>query len=287
MRFLRPGPASIATFALFCGICSLVSLNSGLLEGAQANVDYSAVESPRLQVSLRKELLRLEGHTASPHHERRLLQTIANLYSDTRTSTVFRPLGTAPDHWIDSSVTLLDALSATRSSAAVLTNDALRLRGVARGDWHETMQTLRAALPASIELNVDMIIPDGNVRATDLCSRAFSAYPSGPVGFEESSTVLRSSAKLALDRVISLADACRDSVISITGHTDSSGSEASNLTLSLARANTVADYVANRGIARERIVTIGAGSSQPLADNRTRYGRGLNRRIDIRLRQFP
>lgn len=287
MRFSRPNPAGIAVFALFLGVCSSVSLNNGLLESAQANVEYSAIESPRLEISRRKALLRLEGHTASIRHERQLLQTVDKLFSGSRTSTVFKPLGTAPDHWIDSSMTVLNALSTTQSSQAVLTNDALRLRGVARGDWHDTAQRLRAALPKSIELNVDMITPDEDVRAGDLCSRAFSAYQNGPVGFEESSTVLRSSAKLVLDRLISLADTCNDSSISITCHTDSSGSEDSNLTLSLARANAVADYIADRGIARARILTIGAGSSQPLADNRTRYGRSVNRRIDIRLRQVP
>jgi outer membrane protein OmpA-like peptidoglycan-associated protein len=286
MRFPQPSAASIAIFALLFGVCSCVSLNNGLLESAQANVEYSAIESPRLEISLRKALLRLEGHTASTHHERRLLQRVDKLFSDSRTSTVFKPLGTAPDHWIDSSLSVPNALSTTQSSQATLTNDALRLHGVAGGDWHDTVQTLRAALPKSIEFNVDMITPDEDVLAGDLCSRAFSAYQSGPVGFEESSTVLRSSAKLVLDRVISVADTYHGSAISITGHTDSSGSKASNLALSLARANAVADYIADRGIARARLLTIGAGSSQPLADNRTRHGRSLQRRIDIRMRQF-
>lgn len=272
---------------MLCGVFSFVSLDTGVSGNAPAISDYSAIVSPRFEMSFDREFLRLDGHTASADHERQLLQTADRLFSGARTGSTFKPLGPAPDFWAATSLRLLRALPATRSSNAVLTDKVLRIRGVGTDDWHDEIQSLRAALRETIELDVEMVIPDGTVRTQDLCSRAFAAHEHGPVGFEESLTVLRSSAKPVLDRVISLADNCRDSTISITGHTDSSGNEAWNIQLSLARANAVADYVAQRGIARERLIMIGAGSSQPLADNATRYGRGLNRRIDIRLRQIP
>ena len=275
----------IASFALLCGVFSFVSLDKGLSVDAPTIADYSAIVSPRFEISFRRESLQLDGHTASTDHERQLLRTANRLFTGVRTRSTFRPLGPAPDYWASTSISMLKAISATRSSNALLTDKVLRIRGVGTDDWQDEFQFLRAALQETIELDVDVVIPDGSVRSQDLCSRAFAAYEHGPVGFEESLTVLRSSAKQVLDRVISLADACRESTISVTGHTDSSGNEVWNLQLSLARANAVADYVAERGIARERLITIGAGSSQPVADNATRYGRSLNRRIDIRLRQ--
>lgn len=274
----------VASSALICGAFSFVSLDTGLSDDAAAIADYSAIISPRFEMSYRRGNLQLDGHTASVEHEHQLLQTAERVFSGMRTSSTFKPLGPAPDYWADTSISLLKALSATRSSQALLTDKVLQIRGMGTEDWHDKFQFLRTALRETIEFDVDMVIPDGNVRTQDLCSRAFAAHDHGPVGFEESMTVLRSSAKPVLDRVISLADACRHSTVSITGHTDSSGDEAWNIQLSLARANAVADYLAERGIARERLITIGAGSSQPVADNATRYGRGLNRRIDIRLR---
>lgn len=275
----------VASSALLCGVFSFVSLDKGLSGDTPAISDYSAIVSPRFEMSFRRESLRLNGYTASTNHERQLLQTADRLFSGARTSSTFKPLGPAPDYWTAASIGLLKALSATRSSHALLIDKVLQIRGVGTDHWHDEFQSLRAALPETIEFDVEMIIPDGSVHPQDLCSRAFAMHEHGAVGFEESKTVLRSSAKPVLDRVISLADACRHSTISVTGHTDSSGNEAWNIQLSLARANAVADYVAERGIARERLITIGAGSSQPVADNTTRYGRGLNRRIDIRLRQ--
>ena len=63
------------------------------------------------------------------------------------------------------------------------------------------MSHLRAVLPEFIDLNVDMIIVDEQANARDLCSRAFAEYRTGAINFEESTTLLRSSAKGALDRV--------------------------------------------------------------------------------------
>jgi outer membrane protein OmpA-like peptidoglycan-associated protein len=92
---------------------------------------------------------------------------------------------------------------------------------------------------------------------------------------------MRRSAYPVLDRVIALADACRGSTLTITGHTDSTGNESWNQQLSLARAQAVATYLDSRGIAGDRLISVGAGSSLPIATNATRYGRGINRRIDI------
>lgn len=95
---------------------------------------------------------------------------------------------------------------------------------------------------------------------------------------------MRPSGEAVLDRVVELASTCPQSLIEITGHTDSSGDETSNEILSLQRAQAVARHLAARGISAERLIAIGAGSSKPIADNALRYGRSLNRRIEILMR---
>ncbi len=70
--------------------------------------------------------------------------------------------------------------------------------------------------------------------------------------------------------------------IVLDGHTDSIGADSYNQQLSRARAEAVAKFLHTRGIARERIVTFGHGSSQPVAPNTTQAGRALNRRVEIR-----
>ena len=120
--------------------------------------------------------------------------------------------------------------------------------------------------------------------AAALCERAMAAFRAGPVNFEESATTILPSGEPVLDRVVVLATTCRRSVVEVTGHTDSSGDEVRNRRLSLERATAVAEYLMRRGIPRHRIIVAGVGSSEPIADNALRYGRRLNRRIEIAVR---
>lgn len=69
--------------------------------------------------------------------------------------------------------------------------------------------------------------------------------------------------------------------IFIVGHADSTGSDAVNDPLSLARANSVRDYLVQRGVPFNTIRTEGRGSRQPIADNSTAAGRAQNRRVEI------
>jgi OOP family OmpA-OmpF porin len=126
-----------------------------------------------------------------------------------------------------------------------------------------------------------IVSPDAPADLDALCARAFADHNPGPVNFDESTTTFRSSAVPVLQRIVALANTCRNAAIEITGHTDSSGDERWNVRLSLARAEAIADYLVQQGIAAERLIATGAGSALPIADNSTRYGRGLNRRIEF------
>lgn len=70
--------------------------------------------------------------------------------------------------------------------------------------------------------------------------------------------------------------------IRITGHTDSDGVAATNLSLSQKRAASVRKYLlTNYGLADTRITTDGKGSSQPVAPNTTSDGKAKNRRVEF------
>ena len=67
--------------------------------------------------------------------------------------------------------------------------------------------------------------------------------------------------------------------IQISGHTDDTGNAASNLQLSTQRAKSVVDYLVQNGIAPNRLIYKGFGSSQPVGNNLTEEGRANNRQI--------
>lgn len=86
-----------------------------------------------------------------------------------------------------------------------------------------------------------------------------------------------------LDNVANTLQQYNQTVIEIAGHTDSVGSEAYNQQLSQRRADAVANYLNSRGVMRDRMITVGAGETRPIASNDTEQGRAQNRRVEITL----
>ncbi len=69
--------------------------------------------------------------------------------------------------------------------------------------------------------------------------------------------------------------------VRIVGHTDSTGSDAINDPLSSERAQTVRNYLVERGVPASRLQVAGRGSREPVADNGSDAGRAKNRRVEI------
>jgi outer membrane protein OmpA-like peptidoglycan-associated protein len=72
-------------------------------------------------------------------------------------------------------------------------------------------------------------------------------------------------------------------LVDVLGHSDSTGTPASNLTLSQKRADAVAAQLRARGVVAGRIGTKGYAAAYPIADNASESGRALNRRVEIKL----
>ncbi|MGJ1363176.1 OmpA family protein [Sphingobacterium spiritivorum] len=71
--------------------------------------------------------------------------------------------------------------------------------------------------------------------------------------------------------------------IEIGGHTDNTGNDQLNKTLSDNRAKAVVSYLIARGISANRLLAKGYGSNQPLAANDTEAGKALNRRTEFKI----
>lgn len=239
--------------------------------------------SPRFHVQWRQGELALTGHTSSERHEQDLLQVADSSYPGNQVFTDFRALGIVPDYWAGTTTQILYLLAETASAEAILTAGELTIRSVVIDElgWQSRHEAIRKTLPPEISVSTDALLIDGTVSVANMCEQAFAKFESGPINFEESSSEFRSSAHPRLDRVVALARACRDSHVVITGHTDATGNEVLNQRLSLQRANAVADYIAKGGIDHTRLKAKGVGSAVPIADDATRYGRSLNRRIEI------
>lgn len=72
--------------------------------------------------------------------------------------------------------------------------------------------------------------------------------------------------------------------VQVAGYTDSTGSASHNQQLSQNRAQSVASYLINQGVAAGRFNVVGYGQNNPVASNDTASGRAQNRRVEITLR---
>ena len=105
----------------------------------------------------------------------------------------------------------------------------------------------------------------------------------GSITFKSDSAELDPSFFKVLNSVNLVLKKYNKTVVEVAGHTDSTGAPEYNQKLSERRANAVAQYLESQGLASNRVVTVGAGETRPVADNSTPQGRQANRRVELTL----
>ena len=98
-------------------------------------------------------------------------------------------------------------------------------------------------------------------------------------GVDQSS--LSDASKTNLTDLSKTLNKYEDTEILIEGHTDSSGPDDHNMTLSKQRAESVSRYLIDNGVRAGRISTVAYGETQPIADNSTAAGMAKNRRVEV------
>ncbi len=105
------------------------------------------------------------------------------------------------------------------------------------------------------------------------------------VQFETGSARIKQESYGILDEVVALLKANPDiTLLSIEGHTDDRGSDELNDKLSKDRAASCSDYLAQKGIERQRLTSAGFGEKKPIAPNETADGRQKNRRTEFKIK---
>ena len=102
----------------------------------------------------------------------------------------------------------------------------------------------------------------------------------GP-SFEFDKARLTSEGRAHVDHAVQIMQESPSMRVVVEGNTDSIGSDAYNMKLSQRRADTVRDYMVQKGISASRIRTAAYGETRPIASNKTAEGRAQNRRVDI------
>lgn len=97
---------------------------------------------------------------------------------------------------------------------------------------------------------------------------------------------LKPESMTELDRVIDFLNEHPTTVIEIGGHTDNVGDDASNMTLSNKRVESVLTYLKSKGIKTEQLSGKGYGETKPVSVNTTDAGRAMNRRVEFMIKKL-
>ena len=143
--------------------------------------------------------------------------------------------------------------------------------------WSKRMQEQQAAMEqATAGTPVEVTRTDDNQLKLNIPS---------DISFDRNSATLKPELRSVLDTFAQgLTRNGSGMVVRIVGHTDSTGTDAINNPLSLQRAESVKNYLNDRGVPASRIETVGRGSREPIASNATAAGQAKNRRVEIFLR---
>ena len=103
----------------------------------------------------------------------------------------------------------------------------------------------------------------------------------GDVLFASGRAELKGGTPSNLAKLAAFLNKYQDRTVFIEGHTDSSGSDEANRSLSERRAGAVRSYLISQGVAANRITSSGLGEGTPVASNASSTGRAQNRRVEV------
>ena len=101
------------------------------------------------------------------------------------------------------------------------------------------------------------------------------------ITFDVGKSTIKPESMGEINRIVQLMTENPDLKFSVEGHTDATGNEASNQTLSEARSQAIVAKLVELGIAQDRLTAVGKGQNSPIADNSTDEGRAKNRRVEF------
>ncbi len=138
-----------------------------------------------------------------------------------------------------------------------------------------------AAPAADVNATAAVVVP-ATAEAVKSCQDGVNTLLTGKtINFETGSARIAGNSSELVNQIGDALKGCAGTSIEVAGHTDARGNDASNLTLSEARAKAVVDALSARGVAASQLTAKGYGETKPLDSSNTAEGDAKNRRIEF------
>jgi OOP family OmpA-OmpF porin len=202
--------------------------------------------------------------------------------------------GAASPHFTDVARDAVRALAGLNPGEARIVDARIAFMGDGGQAGVDALRAVFAAPPAPFHARLAVTIDGLDVEHPELqglnlasgdaetCERAFDRLMErNVINFAAGSATIDPSSRRLLDSLGSVALRCDRFSIEVAGHTDNQGEREANLQLSRQRAEAVANYLAEQGVARTRLIARGYGPDRPRVSNATPTGQAINRRIEF------
>lgn len=202
------------------------------------------------------------GYTLNQNEGRRIVETEIRFN---------KPFDTKP--YVYTSVILVDAENKTKIRYAIepksVSRDGFVLSAIVWGDTR--LNAIGGFWMAEAEV----------VKLEKVKIEVGSTIELNNVEFDFNKATLRAESFEELDNVVKFLNDNPSVEIELAGHTDNIGDDNYNLKLSQERAESVKNYLVEKGISESRLIAKGYGESRPIASNQTEQGRDQNRRVEF------
>lgn len=225
------------------------------------------------------KLLTLNGYVPNQASYIQFTETVAQHVAQENLQSNLELGAGAPENWQKLIETSLQGLLKLQQGRIEITNQSLYFAGQtpysAKRD--EVIQSFAEYKQYQKKLHI--VAGDENNK---ICQNKFKTLlENSNVKFSSGGNIVDKSSYPLLAKLANIAALCSRSKISIEGHTDNRGRADANMKLSQQRAEAVANWLFQQGIAEQQLSAIGHGALKPIADNNSEEGRAQNRRIEF------
>lgn len=242
------------------------------------------LESPNVSLTVNEQKVELRGTVADQADIDRLLAAANNKYG---AANVFNYLNVGENIKTLDNTGFVSSLGAVKDSLtpvkAQLRDGILSLSGTVA--TAELSQQIEETTKSSFNGTVNNLLIVPAIVEQDVCSKLVNELLADQkINFESGNSTISAESFPLLNQIVSTANRCPEARFDIEGHTDSVGNANFNVRLSERRAQSVFDYLVNKGLNSSRFTAKGYGANSPIADNSTSKGRAENRRIEFKLK---
>lgn len=273
----------------------LQEFEDGLYGGSLGNYEIDSpapVPSPYV-IHAKKESdnrVILSGYVPDAKAHKNLLAQAKKLFGKNITDQLKENHG-APNEWMQSAQLGLAKLASVDYGQFKISNQDFHFKGHVNNIYEKELliqefdNSLYGGYLGDYDIDTPTIKPVEAIAAVYSCQGEFSKIlQSKKIHFEYNKADIKKASYTLLNTLADVAKKCPKELISIGGHTDSTGSANYNLKLSSNRAKAVKNYLVKRGLSPKRVKATGHGEATPLASNSTKQGRAKNRRIEFTIK---